>query len=100
MTVAFSDVNLVCDMLRPLPSFANFVDTNSATADFYVARKPLSATINTLANALYKVGGRCACCCGALGSCLGWYSCWVLRPPGGDGDGMLGTDMLAPAALP
>ncbi len=55
MTVAFSDVNLVCDMLRPLPSFANFVATNSATADFYVARKPLSATINTLANALYKV---------------------------------------------
>ncbi len=58
MTVAFSDVNLVCDMLRPLPSFANFVATNHATADFYVARKPLSATINTLANALYKV--RCA----------------------------------------
>lgn len=55
MTVAFSDVNLVCDMLRPLPSFANFVATNSATADFYVARKPLSATINTLANALYRV---------------------------------------------
>lgn len=57
MTVAFSDVNLVCQMLRPLPSFANFVATNHATADFYVKRKPLSATINTLANALYKVHG-------------------------------------------
>jgi squalene monooxygenase len=55
MTVAFSDTSLLCDMLRPLPSFSNKVATADATSAFYVRRKPLSATINTLANALYKV---------------------------------------------
>ncbi|KAL4422281.1 hypothetical protein ABPG75_008478 [Micractinium tetrahymenae] len=55
MTVAFSDTNLLCDMLRPLPNLANKVATSDATSAFYVRRKPLSATINTLANALYKV---------------------------------------------
>ncbi|PRW45481.1 arginine--tRNA chloroplastic mitochondrial-like isoform X2 isoform B [Chlorella sorokiniana] len=55
MTVAFSDTNLLCDMLRPLPTFANKVTVSDATSAFYVRRKPLSATINTLANALYKV---------------------------------------------
>ena len=114
MTVAFSDTNLLCDMLRPLPTFANKVTVSGerghtlrwqrvspgtcvvvalkfvclawvpvkqlrgvlpprhgcrsrseacrtaptpadATSAFYVRRKPLSATINTLANALYKV---------------------------------------------
>lgn len=29
--------------------------TARSTADFYTRRKPVSATINTLANALYKV---------------------------------------------
>ena len=56
MTVAFSDTNLLCDMLRPLPTFANKLATSRATSTFYVRRKPVSATINTLANALYKVG--------------------------------------------
>ncbi len=55
MTVALSDTRLLCDMLRPLPSFEDAVATAVATGDFYTARKPLSATINTLANALYKV---------------------------------------------
>ncbi|EFN52926.1 hypothetical protein CHLNCDRAFT_137251 [Chlorella variabilis] len=55
MTVAFSDTNLLCDMLRPLPTFANKLATSRATSTFYVRRKPVSATINTLANALYKV---------------------------------------------
>lgn len=55
MTVAFSDTNLLCDMLRPLPTFDNKLATRDATSSFYVRRKPLSATINTLANALYKV---------------------------------------------
>ena len=55
MTVALSDTALLCDMLRPLPNLADPVATADATAAFYVRRKPLSATINTLANALYKV---------------------------------------------
>lgn len=55
MTVAFADTNLLCDMLRPLPSLANKAATADATSAFYVRRKPVSATINTLANALYKV---------------------------------------------
>ncbi|KAG1670295.1 hypothetical protein FOA52_003645 [Chlamydomonas sp. UWO 241] len=55
MTVALSDCKLLCDMLQPLPSFADALATASCTSDFYVKRKPLCATINTLANALYKV---------------------------------------------
>ncbi len=55
MTVAFSDCKLLCDLLQPLPSFSDALATASTTADFYVKRKPMSATINTLANALYKV---------------------------------------------
>ena len=55
MTVALSDCKLLCDMLQPLPSFADAIATSSQTADFYVRRKPMCATINTLANALYKV---------------------------------------------
>lgn len=55
MTVALSDCSLLVDMLRPLPSLADAFGTAQQTADFYTRRKPLSATINTLANALYKV---------------------------------------------
>ncbi|KAF5835297.1 SE-domain-containing protein [Dunaliella salina] len=66
MTVALSDCKLLTDMLQPLPrlltdmlqplpSFEDALATSSATADFYTQRKPMSATINTLANALYKV---------------------------------------------
>lgn len=55
MTVALSDTNLLCDMLRPLPELNNALKTADATAAFYVKRKPVSATINTLANALYRV---------------------------------------------
>lgn len=55
MTVALSDTSLLCDMLRPLPDFTDPIQTSDATAEFYTRRKPISATINTLANALYKV---------------------------------------------
>lgn len=55
MTVALSDTALLCDMLRPLPDLTDPIATADATAAFYVKRKPVSATINTLANALYKV---------------------------------------------
>ncbi|KAK9830165.1 hypothetical protein WJX72_010091 [[Myrmecia] bisecta] len=55
MTVALSDTNLLQEMLQPLPNFADPIATSNATAAFYTRRKPVSATINTLANALYKV---------------------------------------------
>lgn len=55
MTVALSDTKLLCDMLQPLPDFADRVRTARTTSDFYLERKPLASTINTLANALYEV---------------------------------------------
>lgn len=55
MTVALTDAQLLCDMLRPLPDFSDALRTAATTAAFYTRRKPLSATINTLANALYQV---------------------------------------------
>jgi hypothetical protein len=42
-------------MLQPLPNFEDAIATARSTAEFYTKRKPVSATINTLANALYKV---------------------------------------------
>ena len=54
MTVALSDTNLLADMLRPLPDFNDSLATAATTAQFYTKRKPLSATVNTLANALYQ----------------------------------------------
>jgi len=59
MTVALSDAALLSDMLQPLPSFADQLATAHETAAFYTKRKPLSATINTLANALYRVSVEC-----------------------------------------
>jgi squalene monooxygenase len=55
MTVALSDTKLLCDMLQPLPDFTDCIKTAQCTSDFYLKRKPLSSTINTLANALYEV---------------------------------------------
>ena len=55
MTVALGDVELLSRLLKALPDFADPRATALATAGFYTARKPLAATINTLANALYAV---------------------------------------------
>jgi squalene monooxygenase len=55
MTVALSDTRLLAEMLRPVPALADALRASDATAAFYVRRKPLAATINTLANALYDV---------------------------------------------
>lgn len=63
MTVALSDTQLLAEMLQPLPDFADQMRTASTTASFYTKRKPLAATINTLANALYQVR-------------LHWAPCW------------------------
>ena len=59
MTVALSDTLLLCNMLRPLPGFADAAATARVTRAFYTERTPLSATINTLANALYKARSPC-----------------------------------------
>eukprot|EP01025_Chloroclados_australasicus_P010239 TRINITY_DN1408_c0_g1_i1.p1 TRINITY_DN1408_c0_g1~~TRINITY_DN1408_c0_g1_i1.p1 ORF type:complete len:546 (-),score=66.46 TRINITY_DN1408_c0_g1_i1:926-2476(-) len=55
MTVALSDCNLLCETLKPLPDFRDAIRTGNKTSQFYISRKPLSSTINTLALALYKV---------------------------------------------
>ncbi len=55
MTVALSDTKLLADMLSPLPDLRDSLATAQQTTAFYTKRKPLSATINTLANALYSV---------------------------------------------
>ena len=55
MTVALADCTLLNSLLSPLPDLADTYRTTRSTLSFHLARKPLSATINTLANALYKV---------------------------------------------
>ncbi len=54
-------------------SFEDAVSTAVRTSDFYTKRKPMSATINTLANALYKVfcfTGERPAVCGRLQAAL------------------------------
>ncbi|GBG66439.1 hypothetical protein CBR_g61482 [Chara braunii] len=55
MTVALSDIALLRDMLRPLPTFGDVSAITDYLQAFYTRRKPMAATINTLALALYKV---------------------------------------------
>ena len=55
MTVAFSDVVTMKSMLSPLPSFADFAAVEKRVDAFYARRTRPALTINTLANALYKV---------------------------------------------
>jgi 2-polyprenyl-6-methoxyphenol hydroxylase-like FAD-dependent oxidoreductase len=54
MTVALSDTKLLCDMLAGPLNLADPVVTAQQTFAYYTRRKPWAATINTLANALYK----------------------------------------------
>ncbi|CAN8062567.1 unnamed protein product [Agarophyton chilense] len=55
MTVALSDVTIIRDLLKQVPDLSD-VDTVSRKLDvFYTARKPMSTTINILANALYTL---------------------------------------------
>jgi hypothetical protein len=62
-------------------SLSDALVTASRTADFYTKRKPLSATINTLANALYKV----FCASGASGGKKGrWKERTLKREKGWD----------------
>lgn len=55
MTVALSDIVVLRDLLRPLGDLNDAPTLCKYLESFYTLRKPVSATINTLAGALYKV---------------------------------------------
>ncbi|KAK8665204.1 hypothetical protein V6N13_005377 [Hibiscus sabdariffa] len=56
MTVALSDVVLLRDLLRPLHDLSDASAVCEYLDSFYTLRKPMSSTINTLANVLQKLG--------------------------------------------
>jgi len=55
MTVAFSDVVLVRDILKRIPDLSDQKALSKGVEEFYIQRKGHSSTINILANALYSV---------------------------------------------
>lgn len=55
MTVALSDIVLIRDMLRTIPDLSDSEAIAARLTAFYERRKPLSSTINILANALYTL---------------------------------------------
>ncbi|GMH45793.1 hypothetical protein BSKO_13756 [Bryopsis sp. KO-2023] len=55
MTVALSDCFVLSQMLEPFSDFSNAESLAKCSREFHDLRKPLSGTINTLANALYSV---------------------------------------------
>ncbi|KAA8536319.1 hypothetical protein F0562_028797 [Nyssa sinensis] len=55
MTVALSDIVVLCDLLRPLRNLNDSYALCKYLESFYTLRKPVASTINTLAGALYKV---------------------------------------------
>ncbi|KAK8561168.1 hypothetical protein V6N12_048242 [Hibiscus sabdariffa] len=55
MTVALSDVVLLRDLLRPLHDLSDASAICNYLESFYTLRKPMSSTINTLANVLQIV---------------------------------------------
>ena len=55
MTVVFSDVSVLHSMLSTLPDFTDVALVDRRAAAYYKARTQPALTVNTLANALYKV---------------------------------------------
>ncbi|EEF40281.1 Squalene monooxygenase, putative [Ricinus communis] len=55
MTVALSDIVLLRNLLRPLENLNDASVLCKYLESFYILRKPMASTINTLAGALYKV---------------------------------------------
>ncbi|KAJ4867641.1 Squalene epoxidase 4 [Raphanus sativus] len=55
MMVALSDVLILRNLLRPLPSFSNAKKVLELVKSFYIIRKPMSATVNTLAHVFSEV---------------------------------------------
>ncbi|KAK6159171.1 hypothetical protein DH2020_006485 [Rehmannia glutinosa] len=54
-TVALSDVAVLRDLLRPIDNLNDASTLCKYLESFYMLRKPVASTINTLAGALYKV---------------------------------------------
>ncbi|GKV24281.1 hypothetical protein SLEP1_g33911 [Rubroshorea leprosula] len=57
MAVALSDIVLLRDLLRPLHNLNDASSVCRYLESFYLLRKPVASTINTIAGALYKVYG-------------------------------------------
>ncbi|XP_028772795.1 squalene epoxidase 3-like [Neltuma alba] len=55
VTVALSDIVTLRDLLRPLHNLNDAALLCKYLESFYILRKPMASTINTLAGALYKV---------------------------------------------
>ncbi|KAG9141806.1 hypothetical protein Leryth_013935 [Lithospermum erythrorhizon] len=55
MTVALSDIAVLHNLLKPLRDLHDAPTLCKYLECFYTLRKPVASTINTLANALYKV---------------------------------------------
>ncbi|CAD5315818.1 unnamed protein product [Arabidopsis thaliana] len=55
MTVALADIVVLRNLLRPLRDLSDGASLCKYLESFYTLRKPVAATINTLANALYQV---------------------------------------------
>ncbi|KAJ7530491.1 hypothetical protein O6H91_14G005700 [Diphasiastrum complanatum] len=55
MTVALADIVILRDMLRPIEDFSDAQALYDYLQGFYILRKPMAATINILADSLYKV---------------------------------------------
>ncbi|XP_074583928.1 squalene monooxygenase SE1-like [Curcuma longa] len=55
MTVALSDIVVLRDILRPFHDLHDASSLCKYLESFYTLRKPVASTINTLADALYKV---------------------------------------------
>ncbi|KAF2554018.1 hypothetical protein F2Q68_00036806 [Brassica cretica] len=55
MMVALSDVLILRNLLRPVPSFSNTKKVLELVKSIYIIRKPMSATVNTLAHVFSEV---------------------------------------------
>ncbi|KAL9687425.1 hypothetical protein QQ045_031826 [Rhodiola kirilowii] len=55
MTVALSDITVLRNLLKPVNNLNDAESLCKYLESFYTLRKPVASTINTLANALYKV---------------------------------------------
>ncbi|ESR66416.1 Squalene monooxygenase [Citrus sinensis] len=55
MTVALSDIVVLRNLIKPLHDFHDAASLNKYLESFYVLRKPVASTINTLANSVYQV---------------------------------------------
>ncbi|KAL2322403.1 hypothetical protein Fmac_026782 [Flemingia macrophylla] len=55
MTVALSDIIVLRDLLKPICDLNDSTSLHRHLQSFYILRKPMASTLNTLADALYKV---------------------------------------------